>query len=82
MPTLSPRDKHFTPFRSAAEEAAMRAGEDEWNNEGGHMSSKATSEVAPMNEETIRGGWLGRLVPVALALTVVGAALAFALSSS
>jgi hypothetical protein len=44
MPTPPPplkRDKHFTPFRSAAEEAATSAGEDEWNNEGGHMSSTA-----------------------------------------
>ena len=43
MPTLPPppptRDKHFTPFRSAAEEAAMK--ESEWDNEGGHMSSTA-----------------------------------------
>lgn len=82
MPSLSPRDKHFTPFRSAAEEAAMSAGEDEWNNEGGHIRLESKKRGSTMNEETIRGGWLGRLVPVALAFTVVGAALAFALSSS
>ena len=37
-PTLS---KHFTPFRSAAEEAALKSGEDGWDNEGGHMSFTA-----------------------------------------
>lgn len=31
----------FTPFRSAAEEAAMKRGEQSWDNEGGHMSSTA-----------------------------------------
>ena len=34
-----------------------------------------------MHDQTIRAGWLGRLVPVALTLVVVGAALALALSS-
>jgi len=31
--------EHFTPFRSAAEELAMKPEEDVWNNEGGHMNS-------------------------------------------
>jgi hypothetical protein len=35
-----------------------------------------------MNEEIMRRSWLGRLVPVALTLAVVGGALALALSSS
>jgi hypothetical protein len=34
-----------------------------------------------MNDQAIRGGWLNRVVPVALTHVVVGAALAFALSS-
>lgn len=33
--------KHFTPFRSAAEEFAMKPEEEVWNNEGGHMSSSS-----------------------------------------
>jgi hypothetical protein len=33
--------KHFTVFPTAAEEAAAKAGEAEWDNEGGHMSSTA-----------------------------------------
>jgi hypothetical protein len=42
MATLPPTPaEHFTPFRSAAEEAAMKAGEDQWDNEGGHMSATA-----------------------------------------
>ena len=42
MPASSPtHGKHFTPFRSAAEEAAMNGGEDAWENEGGHMSFAA-----------------------------------------
>ena len=40
-PTTPPPSRHFTPFRSAAEEAALKIDEDEWNNEGGHMSSTA-----------------------------------------
>jgi hypothetical protein len=40
-PTTTLPGGHFTPFRSAAEEAAVKAGEDEWDNEGGHMSSTA-----------------------------------------
>ena len=36
-----PPGKHFTAFRTAAEEAAMKTGEAEWDNEGGHMSSTA-----------------------------------------
>ena len=36
----APRDKSFTLFRSAAEEAATKRSEEEsWENEGGHMSS-------------------------------------------
>jgi hypothetical protein len=31
----------FTAFRSAAEEAAMKRGEQSWDNEGGHMSPTA-----------------------------------------
>lgn len=31
--------KHFTPFRSAAEELAMEDGENNWINKGGHMNS-------------------------------------------
>ena len=38
LPTSKPF-KHLTPFRSAAEEFAMKRDEDVWNNEGGHMSS-------------------------------------------
>ena len=45
MSTLPPTPPtplgHFTPFRSAAEEAALKIGEDEWDNEGGHMSATA-----------------------------------------
>ena len=45
MSTLPPMPptlvRHFTPFRSAAEEAALKPGEDAWENEGGHMSSSA-----------------------------------------
>lgn len=33
--------KSFTVFRSAAEEAHVKAGEESWDNEGGHMSSVA-----------------------------------------
>jgi len=36
-----PPGKHFTVFPTAAEEAAAKAGEAEWDNEGGHMSSTA-----------------------------------------
>ena len=38
-PTHPTRVKHFTPFRSAAEESALKSGEEDWENEGGHMSS-------------------------------------------
>lgn len=31
--------KSFTVFRSAREEAETKRGEDEWDNEGGHMSA-------------------------------------------
>ena len=31
--------KHFTPFHSAAEEAAARVERESWDNEGGHLSS-------------------------------------------
>ena len=45
MSTSPPTDptiaKHFTPFRSAAEESASKIGEESWGNEGGHMSSTA-----------------------------------------
>ena len=42
MPPLSKSEMHFTAFRSAAEEAAMtKAEQDNWDNEGGHMSSTA-----------------------------------------
>lgn len=45
MSTLPPAPrtpgKHFTPFRSAAEEAATNRSEEAWDNEGGHMSSTA-----------------------------------------
>jgi hypothetical protein len=34
-------DKRFTIFRSAAEEAATKAEHDNWDNEGGHLSSSA-----------------------------------------
>jgi hypothetical protein len=33
------RGKSFTIFRSAAEEAEMKNAEQDWTNEGGHMSS-------------------------------------------
>ena len=33
--------KHFTPFRTAAEEAMTRLEQERWDNEGGHMSSTA-----------------------------------------
>jgi len=33
--------KQFTIFRSAAEEAATKAEHDNWDNEGGHLSSMA-----------------------------------------
>lgn len=40
LPPTSPKPgKHFTPFRSAAEEAATKSSEQAWDNEGGHMSS-------------------------------------------
>lgn len=32
--------KHFTPFYSAAEEAAAKLEQESWDNEGGHMSSR------------------------------------------
>lgn len=38
-PTPRTLGKHFTPFRSAAEEDATNRGEESWDNEGGHMSS-------------------------------------------
>lgn len=42
VPTTVPAaGKHFTPFRSAANEAAMKDSEETWDNEGGHMSSTA-----------------------------------------
>ena len=34
-------NKSFTVFRSAAEEADMKRNEQDWDNEGGHMSSTA-----------------------------------------
>ena len=34
-----PKGKSFTVFRSAAEEAEMKSAEQDWANEGGHMSS-------------------------------------------
>jgi len=34
-----------------------------------------------MNDQALRGSWLVQIVPVALTFVVVGAALAFALSS-
>ena len=40
LPTQRP-SKHFTPFRSAGEEIAMKGDEDVWNNEGGHLSSSS-----------------------------------------
>lgn len=40
-PTPPIHGQHFTPFRSAAEEAATKGGEDAWENEGGHMSFSA-----------------------------------------
>lgn len=40
-PIPTTQGKHFTAFRSAGEEAAMQAGEAEWDNEGGHMSFTA-----------------------------------------
>lgn len=35
------RGTSFTAVRSAAEEAAIKRGEEAWDNEGGHMSSTA-----------------------------------------
>ena len=35
------KPKHFSAFQSAAEEAATKAEHDNWDNEGGHMSSTA-----------------------------------------
>jgi hypothetical protein len=50
-PTETKRAKHFTAFRSAAEEAAMKDEQDVWENEGGHMSStKGRIVRAPGNE--------------------------------
>jgi len=37
----TPPTQHFTPFRSAAEEAALKSGEEAWDNEGGHTSFTA-----------------------------------------
>jgi hypothetical protein len=34
----TPKRKCFTIFRSAAEEARLKADEENWDNEGGHMS--------------------------------------------
>lgn len=36
---VPPKAKSFTVFRSAAEEAATRQEQQNWDNEGGHMSS-------------------------------------------
>jgi len=33
--------KHFTPFRSAAEENEMKSDEDAWTNEGGQLASSS-----------------------------------------
>jgi hypothetical protein len=45
MPASPPKPptngKHFTPFRSAHEEAALKSGEEAWDNEGGHTSFTA-----------------------------------------
>jgi len=40
-PTPPTNGKHFTPFRSAHEEAALKSGEEAWDNEGGHTSFTA-----------------------------------------
>jgi cold shock CspA family protein len=51
---VSPRAsarKSFTIFRSAAEEAAARAGLEGWDNEGGHMSSTTGMVVSTPNAE-------------------------------
>jgi hypothetical protein len=40
-PTPSKLPKHFTPFRSAAEEFAMKSSEDVWTNEGGQLGSSS-----------------------------------------
>jgi len=45
--------KHFTAFRSAAEEAATTKAEQEsWDNEGGHMSSTAGRIVQTPGSDT------------------------------
>jgi len=38
-PPKSKPAKHFTPFHSAAEEAATRVERESWDNEGGQLSS-------------------------------------------
>ena len=45
----SPKRASFTVFRSAFEEAEMKAEQENWDNEGGHMSSTAEArrEDAP-----------------------------------
>jgi hypothetical protein len=40
-PANSPPHKSFTVFRSAAEEVARKSEQENWDNEGGHMSSTA-----------------------------------------
>ena len=44
LPTQRP-SKHFTPFRSAAEELAMKSSEDAWTNEGGQLGSSSSGLV-------------------------------------
>lgn len=43
--------KPFSVFRSAAEEAATKASQDEWDNEGGHMSSTSGLVVSTPGAE-------------------------------
>ena len=43
--------KSFTVFRSAREEAETKRGEDEWDNEGGHMSSTSGRVIHRPNED-------------------------------
>jgi cold shock CspA family protein len=50
VPTHS-RRKSFSVFRSVAEEAATKAEQDEWDNEGGHMSSTSGLVVSTPGAE-------------------------------
>ena len=46
-----PKGKSFTTFRSAAEEAEMKSAEQDWANEGGHMSSTSGRVIHRAGED-------------------------------